>query len=151
MTRCIAERRSNVASRDSASTARVCGSSFAFALLTACSAGGDDTLAQAPFQKGAIGVYLTPASMTLAPGATSGAGITITRGTPFLGPVTLTATGVPAGVTVTFSPVTVSLAMRASMAVSIAAGATPVNAEVSIVGSNGNIVSLPAKLTLRIQ
>ena len=103
-----------------------------------------------PPQTGTIGVSLTPASMTVAPGGTSGAGITITRGGQLTAPVTLAASGVPAGVTLSFGPATVTVGMQSSLTVTAAAGTQPGTSEISIVGSSGTLMSPPAKLTVRI-
>lgn len=125
----------------------------AAAFAAGCS-GSDGGTAPAPTPTGTIAVNLTPSSVTLAPGAVGNVGLSVTRGGAFDGPVTLSASGVPAGVSLTFgSPTVAAVAVSTSVNLTVAAG-TPVGiSEISIVGTGtGTTITSPvAKLTLRVQ
>ena len=122
--------------------------------LTACtsdSRSGGTTMTE-PLVTGSISLNLTPSSVTLAPGATGGLGLSVTRGGNFAGAVALAASGVPAGVNLTFGSSTVSSgAVSTSVNLTVASTAAPGTTEISIIGTGSGIMSPAAKLTLRIQ
>jgi hypothetical protein len=119
---------------------------------TGCSSGGDGSTSPSPLPTGTISVNLTPSSVTLAPGSVGGLGVSITRGGGFDGPVTLSASGVPAGVSLTFGSTTVAaVAVSTSINLTVAAGVPAGTTEISIVGTGTGVVSLASKLTLRVQ
>lgn len=120
-------------------------------LASGCSSSDGPTIREAPPQVGAIGVNIFPGSITIAPGDSSGAGITISRGGQFFDAVTLNATGAPAGVALSLRPATVTFGMSSSVYAAVAAGTPPGTFEITIIGRSGTIVSLPATLTLRIR
>ena len=83
-------------------------------LLLANGCGGGDPPVQPPPVPGTVAVTATPSSFSAAIGSTSSAGLTISRGSGFAGDVVLTASGVPAGMTIAFSPATVGAAIVSS-------------------------------------
>jgi hypothetical protein len=97
-------------------------------------------------------VNLTPSSVTVAPGGVGGLGVSITRGGGFDGPVALSASGVPAGVSLTFGSTTVAAAaVSTSINLSVAASAPAGITEIRIVGTGTGVVSPASTLTLRVQ
>jgi hypothetical protein len=97
---------------------RLCGSVRAAfilsSLLLANGCGGGDPPVQPPPVPGTVAVTATPSSFSAAIGSTSSAGLTISRGSGFAGDVVLTASGVPAGMTIAFTPATVGAAIVSS-------------------------------------
>ena len=121
-------------------------------LLAACTNDTRTGGVTQPMPSGTISLSLTPSSLTLAPGGVGGLGLSITREGSFAGAVTLAASGVPAGVNLTFGSSTVSSgSVSTSVNLTVASNAAPGTSEISIVGTGGGIMSLAAKLTLRIQ
>ncbi len=123
----------------------------AVTLVAGCTSGASGGVT-APPADGSISVVLTPASVSLTPGSQGGLGIAVTRGGSFAGPVTLTATGVPAGVTVQFgSAVVASGAFSTSATVTVATGTAVQSTAVAITGTGGGLTSPVATLTIRVQ
>jgi hypothetical protein len=121
--------------------------------LVGCSSGGEGG-STAPAPSGTIAVTLTPASVTVPPGGSGSVGVSITRGGSFEGAVALVASGVPAGVTVTFGSATVSAGTGStSLNVTVATGTAVGTSEVTITGAGTgtSVVSPGSRLTLRVQ
>jgi hypothetical protein len=102
-----------------------------------------------PPPAGAIAINLTPASVALAAGGMGSVGLSLTR-TGFDGPVTLSASGVPAGVSLTFgSAVVASGTGSTSVNISVTSAIPSPSVEVRISGTGGGVMSPAATLTLR--
>jgi hypothetical protein len=72
---------------------------------------------------GAVAVAVAPATINVAPGGSGTSAVSITRTDPFAGDVSLSASGAPSGVTISFDPATVA-AGDVSSTVTAAAGAS---------------------------
>ena len=93
-------------------------------------------------------VAASPASVSLARGGTASTTIAINR-TNFTGAVTFSATGLPAGVTVAFSPATATTGNSVTATFTATGTATLGLANVSITGSSGTLSrSTPVSLTV---
>jgi hypothetical protein len=104
----------------------------ALLLLTAC---GGDTVTPPP-DPGTVSVAVTPTSFSGPPGTSGTAGLTITRGGGFSGDVTLSATGVPDGVTITITPATLGpSATTSTVTASIGASAAAGSASIRLVAT----------------
>jgi hypothetical protein len=97
---------------------------------------------------GSYTLTVPPAAVSVAPGGSANATITVTRLGGFQGAVALTAT-TPAGVTVTFTPATVT-GTTSTAAVSVAAGTAPGNLTVSIKGATPGLADQTVNLQLTI-
>lgn len=97
-------------------------SSAPLLLLAALACGDDDGNAPPP-PTGGITVAVDSASRTVAPGGTTTIGITITRTTPFAGPVALSVESAQAGITGAFAPDTIGASATTST-LTVTAGAT---------------------------
>ena len=118
--------------------------------LTACSGGGD-TAPVTPPPTPTIAVSLSPAAGTAARGASVTTAVSLARGGGYAGSVTLGADGVPAGVTVTFSPASLTAGTSSATAtIAIGAGAAPGTPTFSITatGSGVSPASAPFALTI---
>src|SRR5687768_13815724 len=72
-------------------------------LATGCGGGGDGGGPPAPpTPQGTVAVALSPASLSIGPGGTGSAAVTVSRGNGFAGAVALAVDGVPSGVQATF-------------------------------------------------
>lgn len=105
-------------------------SSAPLLLLAALACGDDDGNAPPP-PTGGITVAVDSASRTVAPGGTATIGVTITRTTPFAGPVALSVESAQAGITGTFAPDTIGASATTSTLTvtagpTVAAGAYPI-------------------------
>lgn len=113
-------------------------------VLAACgddSNGGDGTLA----------VAVAPTSINVAPGATGTSTATITRGGSFSGPVTMSASGAPAGVTVSFTPTDVASGSNTAVVnVAVAAGTAAGTHNLTITASGDGVTDAAATLTVVI-
>ena len=90
--------------------------------MVASAACGDDPV-QIP--RG-IGISVNPGSITVAQGGNGSVLISLSRIGEFTGPVTLTVTGLPAGVTTTITPATLTGATaNATITVAVGAAVTP--------------------------
>lgn len=101
---------------------RLIRSSAPLLLLAALACGDDDGNAPPP-PTGGITVAVDSASRTVAPGGTTTIGITITRTTPFAGPVALSVESAQAGITGAFAPDTIGASATTST-LTVTAGAT---------------------------
>lgn len=118
--------------------------------FTACNGSDSGNVIADPVVTGTIALTLTPGSVSVAAGGTGSVGLSVGRGGAFSGPVLLTASGVPAGVSVTFGSSTVaSGAFSTSVNVTVAAGTTAATTAISIVGTGSGLTSPAATLTLR--
>lgn len=97
-------------------------SSVPLLLLAALACGDDDGNAPPP-PTGGITVAVDSASRTVAPGGTAAIGVTITRTTPFAGPVALSVESAQAGITGAFAPDTIGASATTST-LTVTAGAT---------------------------
>lgn len=111
--------------------------------ITACS---DD-----PTQSGAVSLVVAPASLTASPGAPGVATVNITRSGTFTGDVTLSAEGVPAGVTATFAPSSLGSGVATStLTLTAGTSATSGNSTVTIRASGTGVASRTTTLTLTV-
>jgi len=101
----------------------------------------------APFSISAV-----PGSVSLNPGVSANVAVQIVGAGGFVGTVTLTATGLPAGVTGVFTPASAApgTAVTLKLTVAATAAATTADAKASIKGVNGAISAL-APLTVTIK
>ena len=119
--------------------------------VPACTTAKSTTIVD-PVPTGTIAITLLPSSALVAPGGVSSVGLSVSRGGGFAGGVTLTASGVPAGVSITFGSTTVSdgvfsTSVNIAVAASVAASSTPIS--ITIVGSGGGVTSPGVTLSLR--
>jgi subtilase family serine protease len=84
----------------------------------------------------------TPSSVSIRPGASVASIIAVTRVNGFSGSVTLTASGLPNGVTATFSPA--STTGTSAMTLTASGSATPGTATITITGTSGTLKSAAA-------
>jgi hypothetical protein len=122
------------------------------ALLLAMCAGctSDGGTSPDPVPLGSITLSLTPASVTVAQGASGSVGLGIARGGGFAGPVTLTASGQPGAVTVAFgsSPVSAG-AFSTSVTVTVPTGVAAGTYTITIRGAGVGATTQETTLTLR--
>jgi subtilase family serine protease len=92
---------------------------------------------------------LTPSASTLslAPGATGGSTITVSPQNGFFGEVSLATSGLPMGVTASFSPATAVTTSRVTL--TAASSAIPGTSTVTITGTSGSVTST-ARLALTV-
>ncbi|MBC7843495.1 MAG: hypothetical protein H7099_14330 [Gemmatimonadaceae bacterium] len=102
-----------------------------------------------PVPTGTVMVTLLPTSALVAPGGIGSVGLSLTRGGGFAGAVQLAASGVPAGVTVTFGSNSLpdgqfSTSVNIAVAGTVAASNTPVAITITAtgVGINATTVTL---------
>ncbi len=85
-------------------------------------------------------ISAAPAAMTVTAGRSATAAITISGSGSFKGSATLTATGLPSGVTATFTPTTVLSGGTATLTLTAAASAPSTTHSVAIAGASGAVV-----------
>lgn len=101
--------------------------------------------------KGAMAVALSAATQTVNAGATATLTVTLTRSGSFSGPVTLSITDVPTGVSATFEPSTVSSdATTSTLTLRVAATATPGILSLTVRGQGSGVADATASTTLTI-
>jgi subtilase family serine protease len=89
------------------------------------------------------------ANVSLTPGASTSVTVTETAQNAFSSPVSLSATGLPAGVTVSFSPSTLTAAGSSTVTFATASTVVPGNYAVTITGTGGGLTrSTPITLTV---
>jgi hypothetical protein len=111
--------------------------------ISACS---DDSN---PPANGTLALALTPTTINVAQGGSGNSAASITRGGSFTGPVTLSQSGAPAGVTVTFSPGLIPAgSTSAGIAVAVGATVAPGNKVITISAAGDNVTTATATLTL---
>lgn len=90
-----------------------------------------------------------PASLTVNRGANAAVSISITRAGGFTGSVALSASGLPAGVTASFSPASTT-GNASTLTLSASSTAAPGNATVTIGGSNATVGARSVQVALTI-
>ncbi len=119
------------------------------AALVACSGSGDTPT---PAPTPTLAVTTSIAAATVARLAATSAQITITRGGNFSAPVTLAATGVPAGVVVSFDPSTLASGIATSTVTFTATtAALTVTAPIVITASGTGVAAASATVLLTIE
>jgi hypothetical protein len=110
---------------------------------------GTATLALTVVQPPGFTLALAPAALSVAQGQQAQATVTLTRVGGFAGPVDLTATGAPAGLTVSFNPASVANAtssVTVAASAAVAAGSYPI----TIQGAAPGAVSQTATLNVTV-
>ena len=98
---------------------------------------------------GTLSVAVSPNSINVAAGGTGSSSATITRGGSFTGPVELSQTGAPAGITVTFSPAALPAATTTSTVnVSVGAAIAPGSHAITIRAAGDNVTTATTTLTV---
>ncbi len=97
---------------------------------------------------GSISLSVLPTSLTIQQGSSGNATLTINRGA-FAGPVDLTATGVPANVTVGFTPASTT-GTSSSVSVSVGSGAAVGTYQITLRGSGSGVAESIANLSIMI-
>ena len=98
-----------------------------------------------------IAVVLTPATLSLAAGATATSNLAVTRVGGLTGDVALTATGAPAGLTVAFAPATVTGTNTTSgITVTAAANTAPGTYNIVVRGAGANNVAGTSTLAVTV-
>lgn len=127
------------------------GALFLSLTVAACSGGSDNTGPGNPPPTPTIGIALSSGSSTTARGASATSTVTLTRGGGYTGEVSLAASGMPAGVTVTFAPATLSGGTNSVTATfSVGATAAPGAASITITASGSGVTSATATYNLTI-
>lgn len=127
------------------------GALFLSLTVTACSGGSDNTGPGTPPPTPTIGIALSSSSSTTARGASATSTVTLTRGGGYTGEVSLAASGMPAGVTVTFAPATLSGSTTSVTATfSVGATAAPGTASITITASGSGVTSATSTYSLTI-
>ena len=118
--------------------------------MSACSSGSSGNTVVDPVVTGTIALTLQPGSATVAAGGTGSAGLSISRGGGFAGPVTLAVSGVPAGVSLTFGSNPVSSGtFSTSVNVSVAAGTAASSSAIVITGTGSGAAATSVTFVLR--
>ena len=99
--------------------------SLAVLFAAACSDDGPTEIV------GAVAVAVAPTTINVAPGGSGTSSATITRTDPFAGDVSLSASGAPSGVTISFDPATVpagdvTSTVTAAVGAAVDAGSYPI-------------------------
>jgi subtilase family serine protease len=100
-----------------------------------------------PSSSGSFTLSATPNTLTVAPGGNGRTMIKVTDQNGFTGTVSFSATGVPSGVTATFSPTSSTTSSRLSLVVG--ASATPGTYPITVKGTSGSL-SATTTVTLTI-
>jgi len=125
---------------------------LAASLLIACGGGdGGGGVTPPPTPPGTLTLAATSATVALPVGASTTVGIVIVRGGSFGGAVTLSASGLPAGVSASFAPASLDAASTAAT-LTLLAGATAAagNATVTISASGAGVSTQTTTLQLTI-
>lgn len=113
--------------------------------LSACNDDGDDTT-------GDIDINVAPGTITLIPGGSAAATITIDRSGTFAGGVTLGVTGEPAGLDAVFAPGTLGAGeSMAAITVSAAGDAVPGTYDLTLTASGSGVSTDDAELTVVVE
>jgi hypothetical protein len=99
---------------------------------------------------GGFTLSLNPAAVSVQQGASGVLGVSIARSGGFAGPVNLTASGLPQGVTASFDPAAAT-GNTSTLTLTAAAAATVGNASVTVTGAGPGVSDQTATLTLTIQ
>ncbi len=122
-------------------------------LLTACAGGSDGSPPVTPPPTPTISVSLSSAAATATRGTTTTTTVTVARGGGYTGTVALSTGTLPAGITVTFAPSTLSGATTTSIAtitVSATAATGSSNVDISATGSGVSAASASFALTVPV-
>ena len=114
-------------------TGKKCFRDSSGSLVTGSCSGTVSKWTFSPAAPAGLSVAVNPASATVKPGASTTATVAVAGGS---GTVALSATGVPAGVTVTFNPTSVSGSGNSTM--TVAASSTAVSGTFTVVGAAGS-------------
>jgi hypothetical protein len=118
--------------------------------MSGCSGGSSGETIIEPVVTGTIALTLLPGSATVAAGGTGSVGLSISRGGGFAGPVTLSVSGVPAGVSLTFGSNPVSTGtFSTSVNISVAAGTAASSGAVVITGTGSGAAVTSVTFALR--
>ncbi len=98
---------------------------------------------------GSFTLTAKPSSLSLAPGGHGTSRITATASNGFDGVITLSASGQPSGVTIAFSPKTITGSGSATMSIKLSATAKAGTYTITVTGTSGSIVET-TKVTLTI-
>ncbi len=122
----------------------------AFGLLSAC--GGSDAPPTPPAATPVVAVTVGPADLTIPVGGSGSSTATIARSGGFAGAVSLTATGEPTGVTVTFGSATIAAgATTSTISVAVAAGTVaPASIPITINAAGTGVTTAQTTLTLTV-
>ena len=102
-----------------------------------------------PVDPGTVAVAVTPISINVGLPGSGSAAVSITRGTPFAGDVTLSQSGAPAGIGVTFSPGTIAAGSTTSTVnVAVAATVAPGNYPITINAAATGLTTATATLAV---
>ena len=118
-------------------------------VVVGCSSGGDGNGGTGP-QPGTIAIGVAPASLTLVQGQGGSITVALTRGGSFTGSVTLSAAGMPSGVTLAGATIAAS-SSSAELTVNASASAAVGAATVTITAAGTGVIATTAALSLTIQ
>jgi hypothetical protein len=127
---------------------RAVGAVFLLSLLGACGGGGDDAPAP-PAATPTVALSLGAAAGSVAAGSSTTVTATITRGGGFTGPVTIAATGAPAGVTLTGGTIAAGDTTQV-ITIATTTVATTGAATLSITGTATGVTITPATYALTV-
>ncbi len=121
-------------------------------IFSACGGGGSDGGTTDPGGGiGAVAVVVLPTSVSLSLGASSVVGVQVGRTGTFTGTVNLAVSGVPAGVTATFAPATLSSTLTASaLTVTVGSGASSGTSTITVSASGSGVTTATATFQLTI-
>ena len=118
--------------------------------LAACSSGGDSGSTQPPVTQ-SIGLQLSASSGTVARGASGTATLTLSRVGGYAGTVALTAENLPAGVTATFTPASLSgSAASATVVFNVGTTATAGSSTITIRAAGSGVTAATATYALSV-
>jgi len=123
------------------------GALLAVALVWGC--GGDGEGATDPPQNPTLQISVTPASLSVASGASAQITVNVTRGGGFTGAVNLSVEGLPAGVTANTASVA-SGAGSGTLTLTAAAGAAPGTATLTVRGQGPGVSAATATVALTV-
>ena len=95
-------------------------------------------------------VAVTPGSRSVAPGATATFSVNVGAQGGFAGRVDLTASGAPAGTTVTLAPQAIAGSGVATMTVAVPSGAAAGAFNVTVKGTSGTVVHAAARVAVKV-
>ncbi|MBL0169478.1 MAG: hypothetical protein IPP90_01955 [Gemmatimonadaceae bacterium] len=120
---------------------------FVAAVLLGCG-GGDGPVTPAPTPAIAVAVG---SSLSAVRGASGNATVTVTRSGGYAGTITLTASGMPSGVTATFDPATLAgTATTSALTVTVSGGAVVAISTITVSASGAGVSTQTAVFTLNV-
>ncbi len=108
------------------------------------------TVTASPPPTPTLGLTLTPTSTSIAAGSSGNAAAAIVRGGGFTGPVTLSATGLPSGMTIAYAPATIPDAASTSTITVTVGGAVAAGPYTVVVTAAGTSVTTTANLAVNV-